>query len=126
METLAKYDFQLTSLTSARQALSILEDLKEDNNKISKRFIETSKTLKISQKLATKSKIYLILLLTTVYIFLSILAGIVSTDDWSKAIELFKISFVNAWGFHLAIVGVMVGVLALPIKKLFKSESKNE
>jgi len=126
VETLAKYYFQLTSLTSARQALSILEDLKEDNSKISKRFIETSKTLKISQKLATKSKIYLILLLTTVYIFLSILAGIVSTDDWSKAIELFKISFVNAWRFHLAIVGVMVGVLALPIKKLFKSEGKNE
>lgn len=58
----------------------------------------------------------------TIYIFLSILAGIVSTNDWSKVIELLKISFVNAWGFHLTIVGVLAGILALPISKLIKGE----
>lgn len=122
VETLAKYDFQLTSLSSARQALSILEDLKEDNSEISKKYVETFKTLKYSQTLARKSKICLILMFATIYIFLSILAGIVSTNDWSKVIELLKISFVNAWGFHLTIVGVLAGILALPISKLIKGE----
>lgn len=126
VETLGKYDIQQTSLTSARQALSVLEDLKEDNSKLSRKLIETLNTLVKKQKLAKKSRLYFLLMLITLYFSISILVGVISLEDWSNVVKVLKASFVSAWGFHLTVLGLVLAVLTLPIKKIFGGGVKND
>lgn len=123
IETLSKYDVQLSSLVSGRQALSVLEDLKKDNNSLSRELKDTVNKLDNANILAKKSKIRLLIIFIILYIGFSLIYGLFKVESLTEIIKIIKVSFINSWVIHLATIGSLAAMLAVPWKKLFQVDT---
>ncbi|QSZ41240.1 hypothetical protein GJV85_03630 [Sulfurimonas aquatica] len=117
---------KISSISDSRQALSILNEMKDENTNL----INKSNELKI--KLLKKSKIsrlsttYMSISLLFGYILLSIIIVPLYNLGPEYSISLIKIVFIDAWPSHIAIMGAIGALLALPIKKWFINNDERE
>lgn len=125
VEVLAKYDIETSSLSSGRQALSVLEDIKRDNGKLTSKLIKLQVKLADESKLAMSSRLYITLSFFSLYLLISLVIGSWNAFGFGQVIASIKASFVDAWGFHIAVVGALGALLALPIGKWLGKESKD-
>jgi hypothetical protein len=117
VEALARYDVQSSRLLSGRQALSVLEDLKQDNGKLRE---EISQLVAQSKKVERRARRALASGLCAL-ILGYVLVTTVSAIAISGAIPLLavlKTAFVDGWAFHLAFVGAVAAYLAIPWRNL--------
>jgi hypothetical protein len=118
VETLTKYDVQISNLSSGRQALSILEDIKKDNSELAVK-LEEEKEKYISEfKIASSSRKYLVVASLSTYLLISVIIGSWHSFGLDQFLSIIKTSFIDdAWAVHLAVFATVGTFLALPIRK---------
>lgn len=112
VETLTGYDIYSTSLSSGSQALSVLEDLKEENSNLRSETAKLDTFLSKTRDVARKNKLLLFMLCITLYILVTIMGGLGKQGGLKQVTEILKIGFADAWAVHLGVVGTAAAVLS--------------
>lgn len=126
VETLTKYDVQISSLSSGRQALSILEDIKKDNSELAIKLGEEKEKLISESKMASSSRTYLVAASLSIYLLVSVIIGSWLEFGRDNFFSIMKKSFIDARFLHLAVIAAVAAWLALPLKKWFGRITNNE
>ena len=124
LDALDRYDKAATNLIAGGQALSVLEDLKQENTGLRKELnakaIQLNRESERSQLAKRKAKriFYVALpLIIVTYLFLALSVGTILQGGLGQLGVVAKVTFVDGWAFHLAFVAALAGYLGVPWKR---------
>jgi hypothetical protein len=129
VETLERRHYSATRSASSATALSVLENLKLVNSRLSSEVsTKTSEMSKASNKLSRLAIVERRLRWSYVasalllYIAFSVIFTIVLQQKFPALVALIKTTFIDSWAFHLAVGGVLGAYLAVDWRKWFGHE----
>jgi hypothetical protein len=105
-----KYDLQSTFLQSGKQALSVLESLKQDNVALSKKIEENLANI-ISLKRQSRRIPYIALALFFLYLLITVIIDVTYLQKKMDFPGLLKTAFIDQWAFHFGVVGIIVAII---------------
>jgi len=111
IDTLVSYSSVETEKSSAKTALSILEEIKKENRKLSEENHElTARTVQYKRS-AYMNKALWVSLLTTMYVLSSIIIYWIRIGSNPPALSIITGTFIDSWPFHLAFIGLIIALL---------------
>lgn len=104
---------------SGRTALTVLEQLKDENDALVSRLRDEQTTDDRARRAMIRARVFLVLAVVMLYLLVAILAG--STTNGGKSFSaLLSDTFVQPWGFHLAIASLLTAAVAVPWSQWFR------
>lgn len=115
-----KYNLQSTFLQSGKQALGVLESLKQDNIELRKN-IDKYLSDMILLKRQSRRTPYIILASALFYVLFTIFISIFTVYKGDGFINILKAGFVDSWEVHVAVISILLAITSAPwaIKKVF-------
>ena len=124
VDALGGYDRDSTALWAGRQALSVLEDVKDENAELRESIVRTMDDVKtvaaerdVANRRARNIVVVAIPLVISIYLLATLIAAVALQGGVPLIISITKKAFVDGWPFHLAFLAVLAGYLGLPWRK---------
>lgn len=117
METLAKADTVSIGTVVSRTALSVLEDLKVENQRIREELVKTTGRLTRVVPVARKSRIRGAVALLLAYMLLTVVVVVWSKQDRAGVESIFRGTVIEAWRWHLGLLTIVVGYGILHLRR---------
>ena len=125
VQTLTRYHAQTSLLSSGRQALAILEELKQDNVQLREKLHVLGKEKeaissenKLFEKRIRKSWKYLLLAIVSLYLLITVSVAYVLSHSLLEFAKILEIAFFKSWAVHAGILGLIAAYLAVPWEKI--------
>lgn len=125
--TLDGYNRDSTKLLTTRQALSLLEELKQDNSGLKKDLAKASNEGALlgvkydrAEQRAKRVALVAVIMPVILYLLITIIVAIFLAGGLSQFGSIMKIAFVDGFNVHLTVLAALAAYLVVPWSKLLK------
>lgn len=119
-----KYDLQSTFLQSGKQALSVLESLKQDNMGLRKTIDKNLSEMMLLKRQSRRTP-YIVLASILLYLLTVLIISTIYLYKSAGFWEIIRTAFIDAWQVHFAIVSILLAAIGAPVawKKFFGGDN---
>ena len=115
-----------TSVASGDTALAVLEELRVENQQLSKQYSDVSERAALLPKLRQQSRAATLATLVLGYLLLTLTFGVALGPGWEELGDSLITGFVDGIGFHIAVFGLFGAWAVLPWRKWMGRDGGDE